>query len=488
MTFDYQAWLNRFPGTNFHELNIDWLVESVKALGAEVENWELVNEISYQGAWDITKQYPAWSIVTVNDTIGYISIKPVPAGVNYTNSDYWVLVADFTTQLAGIGSRVSTLEGEMDIAQADIAILDNKVDSLRTWNGRKILWVGDSYGNGWDGHHSIADPYTIASGYLGATCVNISYGGARFGSSGNPEHHYRYHIENYINNHTAADLASFTDVIIIGGANDINFNPTENLNLPTNMYSIVNTVNLVKTYFPNAQIRIGMVARLIQTGGNANHTYVNFKYVLDQYRNGATSNKVKYIDNAELINHNYTLLATDGIHLQNYNQMGIRLAQVLQNGDFDHYDVEPTNIVAETTTDSSSLAPNELMVNTQPSFHIGHTITLDVARLGFYWPAGQNIQFDHPYKFARISGNTSTRNVFTAIASRNIRINVSIPVSYFDSNNQIQNSTQPFMIFAYNDYLYISWVGLMPDTSTTLNAEGITLREGFQITFDEAFC
>ena len=145
----YDRFIHKYPYTDLHELNLDWLIKAVKDIAYEVHNWELVNEISYQGSWDITKQYPAWSIVTVNGTIGYISKQPVPVGVDYTNNDYWVLVADYTVQLAGLGDRVADLEIDMAAAQGDITSLQ----ALTTWlkgqltnSTKKVICISDSYG------------------------------------------------------------------------------------------------------------------------------------------------------------------------------------------------------------------------------------------------------------------------------------------------------------------------------------------------------
>ena len=128
--FDYRGWLAKYPYTNFHEMNIDWLVEAVKALGHEIENWELVNNLTYAGGWDITKQYTKYSIVTDNN-IGYLSLQPVPAGVALTNSDYWVTVADFTALYADLGARVAAIEANEEYYKS-------------YFTGKKIVSYGDS--------------------------------------------------------------------------------------------------------------------------------------------------------------------------------------------------------------------------------------------------------------------------------------------------------------------------------------------------------
>ena len=137
----------QLPYTNFHDLNLTELVKLVKAIAEEMHNFEVVNQISYGGQWDITKAYQKYTIVTVNGTDGYISLKPVPIGVNYTNTEYWGIVADFTTALAGLGSRVADLENDNVINKANITQLQSDVKkAIPASQNMSVVVLGDSYG------------------------------------------------------------------------------------------------------------------------------------------------------------------------------------------------------------------------------------------------------------------------------------------------------------------------------------------------------
>ena len=61
-----------------------------------MHGFKAANQVSYEGVWNITKQYTAWSIVLDQNT-GYmmIALQPVPVGIAITNEDYWKLVAPF---------------------------------------------------------------------------------------------------------------------------------------------------------------------------------------------------------------------------------------------------------------------------------------------------------------------------------------------------------------------------------------------------------
>ena len=88
--------LNQFPYMDAHELNLDWIIKTVKGLLMEMKEYEAVNHVEFKGDWNITDQYPKWSIV-YNENTGdmMISIKIVPKGIEITNTDYWILVSPF---------------------------------------------------------------------------------------------------------------------------------------------------------------------------------------------------------------------------------------------------------------------------------------------------------------------------------------------------------------------------------------------------------
>ena len=462
-------WFHKYPGTNFHEQNIDWITESIAALKEEFKNFKEVNQIKYAGAWDITKQYPIWSVVSDNNT-GYIAIQNVPAGIPLTNTSYWSLVADYSAVLAGIASRVSALE-------SDVSSLETEVDKLKYLNNKKVLWVGDSYGNGWDGNTSVTDPYSIVDSMIGWTGVNISRGGCRFGDS-NTASQYKFLtlLQEYVGSHS--DMASFTDVIVIGGANDILQNPTSDISS-----TIQAVCNYIKANFVNANISIGMVARLFNTG--AGPTFGHFTAIRRQYIKGAADNGAHYIAGSELINHNYNLLASDGIHLTSYDDMGVKLAELITSGDFNHEFDIATNVTPITTNTSDDLAPTTITIGNTTLR--GNTVLIDCSDLEFNFSPERAIVWRKTYKFCKISGDTSTRNIFAA-CTKAFRKNVSVVIDYLDANQDTQHTVQPATIYFYENYLYISWEGLIEGSTTLSDCKSIHLRTGFQLQIDEAYC
>lgn len=86
--------INKYPYTDFNEFNLDWVVRSMRDLKQDWSNFKNLNSIKYAGAWDITEQYEAYTLVEDDNKV-YMSIKPVPAGISLTNTEYWEFIEDY---------------------------------------------------------------------------------------------------------------------------------------------------------------------------------------------------------------------------------------------------------------------------------------------------------------------------------------------------------------------------------------------------------
>lgn len=86
-----------FPYTNFHELNLDWLLKEMKELRHDFAEFVGGHEIKYADPilWDILTSYLAYTIVLDSYGNAYMSIQDTPAGTALTNTDYWMQIGNF---------------------------------------------------------------------------------------------------------------------------------------------------------------------------------------------------------------------------------------------------------------------------------------------------------------------------------------------------------------------------------------------------------
>lgn len=91
--------IHKAPYTNFHDMNLDWIIEALNEFNRKLANFVSLNTIKYANPikWDITSQYAQNTLVLdPQDGTAYLSVQPVPQGVQITNTDYWTPV--FTLQ------------------------------------------------------------------------------------------------------------------------------------------------------------------------------------------------------------------------------------------------------------------------------------------------------------------------------------------------------------------------------------------------------
>lgn len=91
--------IHKAPYTNFHDLNLDWIIDTLNDFNRKLANFVSLNTIKYADPikWDITSQYAQNTLVLdPQDGTAYLSVQPVPQGVQITNTDYWTPV--FTLQ------------------------------------------------------------------------------------------------------------------------------------------------------------------------------------------------------------------------------------------------------------------------------------------------------------------------------------------------------------------------------------------------------
>ena len=123
---------DHWPYTNFHELNLTWLLREMEHLQTIVENFVALNTIKYADPiqWNITSQYEANTVVVDPQSgTAYISSRPVPAGVALTNTDYWSVI--FTLDMLSANDNITLRDDGSNI----LATFASVAGDWLLWNG-----------------------------------------------------------------------------------------------------------------------------------------------------------------------------------------------------------------------------------------------------------------------------------------------------------------------------------------------------------------
>jgi hypothetical protein len=144
---------DQFPYTNFHELNLDWILKALKELEHTIDQFVAINALKYADPiqWDITSQYEKNTIVIDPQTgTAYISVQPVPIGVSLTNPDYWTVVFDLGSFVVRAAKNLAnTYEAETTLT----ATVNTPAGGWLVWGDTLYkalvnITAGDSYVEG----------------------------------------------------------------------------------------------------------------------------------------------------------------------------------------------------------------------------------------------------------------------------------------------------------------------------------------------------
>lgn len=118
------------PFTNLHELNLDWIIQAIKSLEDRLTQFVSLNSIKYANPfqWDITRQYAQNTLVIdPQDGTAYLSIQPVPQGVQITNTEYWTPVFTLQNFTDALKKAITTVPQQENGQAATMEIPANSV-------------------------------------------------------------------------------------------------------------------------------------------------------------------------------------------------------------------------------------------------------------------------------------------------------------------------------------------------------------------------
>ena len=241
------AFGENFPYTNFHDLNLDWILKTLKELKEQWQNFDALNSIivADPALWNPQTVYKKNTIVVDSNGNGYISTNTTIPGAQLTDPNYWRLVFPYGVSVSELEERVREAIAEQNQHIEDAIEEQNEYierSTLKNIQNRYFLICGDSYvvyyGNNL--YNKI-----LEYGQMDTTkCFNAAVSGASFHDTQNS---FISQIQNF-----SGDKNAITDILVIGGINDAT------LAMPANRQALELKIAEFKSYvsqnYPNAVI------------------------------------------------------------------------------------------------------------------------------------------------------------------------------------------------------------------------------------------
>ena len=140
--------IHKVPYTNFHDLNLDWIIEVLNEFNTKLTNFVSLATIKYADPlqWDITNQYEANTVVVDSNGNAYLSVKPVPSGVSLDRVEFWTKIGNFDELWADVKKAITPNdEGHSPTATAARAVNDLVWVNGALVRVTKAMIAGDSY-------------------------------------------------------------------------------------------------------------------------------------------------------------------------------------------------------------------------------------------------------------------------------------------------------------------------------------------------------
>lgn len=140
--------IHKAPYTDFHDLNLDWIIEVLNEFNTKLTDFVSLATIKYADPiqWDITSQYEANTVVVDSNGNAYLSVRPVPSGVSLDRTEFWTKIGNFDELWADVKRAITP----NDEGHSPTATADRDANDLVWVNGSlvrvtKAMTAGDAY-------------------------------------------------------------------------------------------------------------------------------------------------------------------------------------------------------------------------------------------------------------------------------------------------------------------------------------------------------
>ena len=140
--------IHRAPYTNFHDLNLDWIIEVMYEFNTKLTNFVSLATIKYANPiqWNITSQYEVNTVVVDSTGNAYLSVQPVPSGVSLDRPEFWTKIGNFDELWADVKRAITPNdEGHSPTATAARAVNDLVWVNGALVRVTRAMIAGDAY-------------------------------------------------------------------------------------------------------------------------------------------------------------------------------------------------------------------------------------------------------------------------------------------------------------------------------------------------------
>lgn len=140
--------IHKAPYTNFHDLNLDWIMEVLNEFNTKLTDFISLATIKYANPiqWNITSQYESNTVVVDSTGNAYLSVRPVPSGVSLDRPEFWTKIGNFDELWADVKKAITPNdEGHSPTATANRAVNDLVWVNGALVRVTRAMIAGDSY-------------------------------------------------------------------------------------------------------------------------------------------------------------------------------------------------------------------------------------------------------------------------------------------------------------------------------------------------------
>jgi hypothetical protein len=119
----------QFPYTNFHELNLDWILNTIKKMQYDFTTFISQNAIKYSDPiqWNITTQYEKNTVVVDVSGNGYLSVQAVPGGISIDREEYWTVIGNFSALWGGVKNGITSEDEGHSVTATKVRVIGDLV-------------------------------------------------------------------------------------------------------------------------------------------------------------------------------------------------------------------------------------------------------------------------------------------------------------------------------------------------------------------------